>query len=80
MTNSELQLGSIVRIVTMARTDAIGVVTRFAPNARIVVRLPSWQADGYGLDVAVERHELEPRTAREMLRAAEKRTGYERAE
>lgn len=46
-----------VRVMSMARTDAIGKVIRATANG-FEVRLPNWQADGVHLDVHARRDEL----------------------
>lgn len=52
-----LEVGTIVRITSMARTDAIGEVIDVR-EGRYIVRLRNWQADGYHLDVACRAEEL----------------------
>lgn len=51
------EIGDVVRVMTMARTDAIGRIVAIC-DGRYVVRLLNWQADGYHLDVACRAEEL----------------------
>jgi hypothetical protein len=53
-----LKVGQSVRIMTMARTDAVGVITHITPRG-YEVRLPNWQADGVCLNVHVRKDEVE---------------------
>jgi hypothetical protein len=48
-----LHVGSVVRVLSFHRTDAVGHITQLQANGIVVVRLEGWQADGYHLDVAV---------------------------
>ena len=53
-----MKVGDVVRVMTMARTDAIGRVIEITGGGVCIVRLPNWQADGYHLDVECRADEL----------------------
>ena len=51
-----MKVGDVVRVMTMARTDAIGRVIEITAHGVYIVRLENWQ--GYHLDVECSVDEL----------------------
>lgn len=42
-----MKVGTVVKVTTMARSDAIGRVVEITGGGVYIVRLENWQADGY---------------------------------
>jgi hypothetical protein len=67
----KITVGTGVRMLTMARTDAIGNVLR-ETSVGYEVRLPNWQADGVHKDIYVRYEDV----ARARKRAERRRCVY----